>query len=79
MNYTELTLEPNSDYSAYVCLDESTEFGKMSKMSGGMKMSWQIIFHTDFQFNVADIEDKAMGDLVRLEEYDFDMNSIALI
>jgi hypothetical protein len=28
---------------------------------------------------VADTEEKAMGDLVRLEEYDFDMNSISLI
>ena len=77
MDYTELLLKPNSGYRAYAKLDMSTEIGKMTPSMQGL--SWEITFLTDSQGKITEVNDPFMGDLMRLEEYDFETNSINLI
>jgi hypothetical protein len=77
MNYTELILEPNSNYHSNVKLDMSTEIGIMTPSLKGL--SWKIKFSTDSQNKISEVNDPFMGDLMRLEEYDFEADSIKLL
>lgn len=77
MNYTELILKPNSAYRTNVKLDMSTEIGRMTPSMQGL--SWMITFTTNSQGKISEVKDQFMGDLMRLQEYDFEANPIVLI
>ena len=77
MNYTELILKPNSDYYSNVKLDMSTEIGMMTPSMEGF--SWKVKFSTDSRSKITEVKDPFMGDLMRLEEYDFEADSIKLL
>ena len=63
-----------------VTLDTSTEVAQLAGFRpGGIVMSWEITFSTNDQARIVEIADPAMGDIVRIEEYDFNKNSIKLL
>jgi hypothetical protein len=80
MNYTELDLKPDSNYSASVTVDKTTEVAQMSGWHrGGIVISWNITFSTDGRGKISEIIDPYMGDIIRIEEYDFHKDSIKLL